>query len=359
MKCLNPTTAFICGTRRTKDGIISPDLVFSTRAALEYYTKILGSEILAGKALESHQVDVPCGHCACCQIRKRKDYSVRLANEASVHQKCCFITLTYSDDTVPVTDWNKIGTPSKQFSRGLGELPELTLCPADVQKFMKRLRRHLEYLPKIKLDNRDHVDHPIRYFCCGEYGSRTHRPHYHIIIFGWSPSDLELLKSHNGNPVYTSAQLQKLWPFGYSSVSDVNSYVARYASRYVTKKMERLDTLESEDVSEMSRVPEFTLSSKRNGGIGAPWFDMYGCESCLTRRVNVASPSGRVTSYSVPNYYWTRLRRFYPDVFLRCRNEKVQWLKEHKGVRTTYDDIVRSVECFRYNEKLKNESEVF
>lgn len=64
-----------------------------------------------------------------------------------------FLTLTYDTRSVPIT------------KRGF-----MTLCKADVQKFFKRLRK---ILPEAK----------IKYYAVGEYGGRTMRPHYHIILF--------------------------------------------------------------------------------------------------------------------------------------------------------------------------------
>ena len=67
-----------------------------------------------------------------------------------------------------------------------GRCPELTpediaeiLLYTDVQKFLKRLRK--AYRGK------------LRYFVAGEYGEQTARPHYHMILYGWQPTDLEHL----------------------------------------------------------------------------------------------------------------------------------------------------------------------
>lgn len=367
-KCLHPVQAWICGTRISKDGLLSPHVVFSFSEAFAYY-----SNIGAPHLVESNKVAMPCGKCAACQIRKRKDWSVRLMHETSQHEQCCFITLTYDEDNVPTTDWRPLDDQHKDFARGIGSLPERTLFPADLQKFIKRLRRHLEYVPASGLVNgksyarnlRTWFDHAgkIRYYAVGEYGSKTRRPHYHIMIFGWSPSDKVALKVHNGNPVYISKQLQALWSHGYSSVSDVSPYVARYAARYVTKKFARLN--DSPDLTDLSVVPEFTLQSVRNGGIGATWFDKYGCAACL-RGLCTARCGDRISNYAIPQYYYSRLRKLHPEVFLQVRQRRLDFVL---GLRDTaytahdysrmYEDLCRSVDYANYTQSLESDSEVF
>lgn len=348
-KCLHPVEAWICGYQPCKsDGVVSPHLVFNEREARHYFYSVCPSadffrqENIQGRMawvnnqLAANLVLMPCGKCAACQIQKRKDMSVRLAHEASQYEDSCFITLTYDEDNVPKT-----------------EDGDKTLLPSDVQKFMKRLRRHLEYVPKKVKGIRDHVG-KVRYFAVGEYGGKTHRPHYHLIIFGWKPSDAELFKTHNGRPVFRSAQIEKLWPFGFSTFSEVSPYVAKYCARYVTKKFARLDSALPRD---KKVVPEFVLQSTRHGAIGSTWFDRYGVDACkcglCTLRVN-----RNVQKCSIPQYYWRRLRRYHLPVWLKCRDDKIAFLTAHPR-DIDVDALERSVECFRYRMLQEVESEYF
>lgn len=356
MNCCNPTQAWICGTRCARDGVLSPNVVFSPNEAFEYYAKIGTSHALTAKLMQQNSIAVPCGKCQACQIRKRKDMSVRLAHEASCHEKCCFLTLTYNDENIPMSDKFLLSDKScRCVTRGIENRDLLypTLLPYDVQCFIKRLRRHLEYKPKKRKDYRDHVDSPIRYFACGEYGSRTHRPHYHILIFGWSPSDKVLLKTHNGKPVYRSAQIEKLWIYGFSSLSDVSPYVAKYCARYVTKKFTR-QSFEGSD----NQLPEFSLQSVRNGGIGAPWFDKYGKDACRVGLCNL-QVGDRVQKCSIPKYYWNRLRNKSLPLWLECRDFRIKWVKSHPVKTHDHESLTRSIEYFKYVEGLRSNIEVF
>lgn len=336
MKCLNPQVAYICGTRVSKDGVVSPHLVFSYAEALQYYVRIFATAAVA--ALERNEISVPCGKCAACAIRKRKDMTTRLTHEASVHDKCCFLTLTYDDDHVPVNNG------------------DYTLVVSDVQRFMKRLRRHLEYIPHGKQSVgkvRDHVDHPIRYYVVGEYGTHTHRPHYHVIIFGWSPSDVAFWKQKGKVITYLSKQIQKLWPDGFSTVQQVSPYVAKYCARYVSKKFT------TDWVPSISQLPEFILSSRRDGGIGAPWFDKFGESACKNNFVTYRC-GDLICKATVPRYYWNRLRHRNQPLWIECRDERIEWIKQNPVVSPDkdFDDLVRRCECDAYDNNKRKENEV-
>lgn len=148
---------------------------------------------------------VPCGKCyACCRTRQL-DWMFRLNLERKKCVECVFLTLTYDDSNVPtVTD------PAS------GSLSQ-TLRKEDLQKYFKRLRKR--YPPK-----------SIRYLACGEYGSRTLRPHYHAIIFrnsvdGEPEPDFKLEES-----------VQMDWPFGFVSVGSVTDASIAYTTKYCLKE---------------------------------------------------------------------------------------------------------------------------
>jgi len=105
-------------------------------------------------------IPVPCSKCPPCKKRRTSGWSFRLVKEGERSQSALFVTLTYNTDSVPIT------------SNGF-----MNLDKADVQKFMKRLRK----LSKEKL----------KYYVCGEYGTKRMRPHYHLIIFNADKEKIE------------------------------------------------------------------------------------------------------------------------------------------------------------------------
>lgn len=144
---------------------------------------------------------VPCGSCAECVLKYRKEWSVRCAAEALYYVQNCFVTLTYDDDHYK--------GPNKK----------------DLQDFLQHLRNW-----KIK----------CRYFACGERGETFGRFHYHLILFGYMPSDLKYhSQSKSGENMYTSEFLEKIWDKGFVKVQDFTPKCGQYVAGYVSKKLDK------------------------------------------------------------------------------------------------------------------------
>lgn len=177
---------------------------------------------------------LPCGHCVGCSKQYSLEWSTRIMLEASLYEENCFITLTYDEKNCP-----QVGNKR------------------DFQLFMKRLRKEFDGLG-------------IRYFGCGEYGSEinSHRFHYHAILFNIDFHDKEFLKrSNSGEILYRSKTLEKLWPYGISSVGEVSTGSACYVARYNLKK--RLDNFEDGSFVFMSRRPGIA-----SGLLEKHWFEI-------------------------------------------------------------------------------------
>ena len=106
--------------------------------------------------------NVPCRQCMCCRLKKVQ--SLRMMSDLYLYdrymngQGASFVTLTYSDNFLPVNDSGII-----------------TLRKSDFQKFNKRFRINLM---------RNNLNIPYKFIACGEYGGKLSRPHYHIIMLG-------------------------------------------------------------------------------------------------------------------------------------------------------------------------------
>lgn len=151
-----------------------------------------------------------CRYCLNCLIKKQSQLTFLAQKEQLTQYRkgngCSFVTLTYSDEYLPINDDGYV-----------------TLKKSDVQKFLKRMRRNMEYYGCKK-------DFKIVY--CGEYGDGSHsttqtgvstnRPHYHLAFLGLS--DTEVIK-------YT----RKLWKFGLCDVGVLTSGGLRYICKYMSK----------------------------------------------------------------------------------------------------------------------------
>ncbi|WNK14712.1 MAG: replication initiator protein [Microvirus sp.] len=196
--------------------------------------------------VEGSSLVLPCGRCMGCRIEKSRQWALRCLHESQMHERNCFITLTYDDDHVPI---------------------DYSVKLRDWQLFMKRLRF-------------DKGTKAIRFFACGEYGDRLLRPHYHALLFNCDFADKELRQKRGENRVYTSKTLAKLWPFGSHEIGDVSFKSAAYVARYVIKKQngdhaDRQYYRASPVDGLFYRVkPEFAVMSRRPG-LGTTWFAKF------------------------------------------------------------------------------------
>lgn len=160
-----------------------------------------------------------------------------------MHERNSFVTLTYSDEKVP-----------KDFGLDL----------RDWQLFRKRLREMVG---------------PFRFFCAGEYGGATLRPHYHAILFGLDfEDDRVLLKRTQGRPLWTSPLLEKEWGKGHVSIGEVTPESIGYVTKYCVKKQQalhrRCERVDADTGECWSVRPEFVTMSRRPG-LGAKWFEKF------------------------------------------------------------------------------------
>jgi len=213
-----------------------------------------------GRKAAGRFLQLPCGQCVGCRLEYSRQWAVRLVHEAAMHSENAFITLTYSDEHVPVD----------------GSLDYRVF-----QLFMKRLRKFTG---------------AIRFFMCGEYGDLNWRPHFHALIFGFSfPDRTYICPLNSGATMSRSALLERLWPYGFSSVGDVTFDSAAYVARYCMKKVTG-DRYAVEHYGRVSMatgeiyqlMPEFCRMSLPLGGLGADWFRKYG-NDVLTRGLCVVN----------------------------------------------------------------------
>lgn len=160
-------------------------------------------------------INVPCGKCPDCLVRRSNMWQVRLVEEDKISSSSLFVTLTYDPEHCPISE------------NGF-----MTLDKSDVQKFMKRLR-------KISPSGKK-----IRYYAAGEYGEKFSRPHYHMILFD---ADKELVR--------------KAWSLEKKEIGDVHIGEASgaaiaYTLKYIHKG--KVVPVHGND----DRVPEFALMSK-------------------------------------------------------------------------------------------------
>ena len=207
----------------------------------------------------------------------------RIMHESSLFEANSFITLTYSNDKLPL---------------------DFSLNYKHYQDFMKRFRAYV--------DSRSHFKRfgfyagKIRFFVCGEYGDEFGRPHFHAAIFNYDFPDKYYWSTSNDFPLYRSPLLEELWEdpddgisFGHSYIGSLTFDSAAYIARYCVKKRTGAIAPEyyrrlhiDEDTGELLDVfdaqPEFSHQSTKPG-IGYEWFRKYHKSDLYTKdycRVN-------------------------------------------------------------------------
>lgn len=179
----------------------------------------------------------PCGQCLPCRLNRRRVWAHRMMLESDCHEHNSFVTLTYDDNHLPKTG---------------------SLEPDLVKKWFKNFRD----------DYRKKTGSKLRFYLVGEYGDKSFRPHYHVIIFGY-PSCLNeyrkkwLRKRGKGCDCDNCVNIQRSWGKGFTDVGNVTLHSVQYVAGYVTKKMTSKD-----DMRLKGRKPEFARMSNRPG-IGA------------------------------------------------------------------------------------------
>ena len=164
--------------------LYSPELYISDEAKAEYYNTDY-SVIVCG-----------CGKCVWCRRKRINSWFIRSLCEMECFNKnqfLYFITLTFSDQYLDVDGYNQL-----QLSH--------------IQKYIKRVRAKFGW--------------KFKYIAVGEYGSKSGRRHYHLLLYGIPFIDK-----------YTKIKLSECWKYGFSYIklSDPNSvyYVLKYSFKNV------------------------------------------------------------------------------------------------------------------------------
>lgn len=242
-----------------------------------------------------------------------------------MHERNCFITLTYDEAHLPPDTFE--GTHG--------------LDLADWQNFAKRLRKNYG---------------KFRFLHCGEYGEKNKRPHYHACVFGIDfHEDRKFHRtSQSGDKQYTSEILNKAWKKGFTEIGTLNFDSAAYCAGYILKKITGKQQFETYGRIKDGRInkttgecpasgsmdstvirPPYTTMS-RNPGIGATWIDKYYCDVYPHDEVIVNGHETRP-----PKYYDTYLEKRDPTLHARIKSRRRVTGLQHEDNNTYWRLEVR------------------
>lgn len=181
----------------------------------------------------------PCGQCLPCRINKRREWLHRMILEEKCHPCSTFVTLTYSDQNLPM---NSDGLP--------------ILNPKHLSDWLKRFRKTIAPLK-------------VRYFAVGEYGDESWRPHYHLVLFGYSGCHhiQSRYSKFRTNCCPQCDTVRDTWGLGNVFLGTADADALQYTAGYTVKKMTHM-----EDDRLQGRPPEFARMSTKPGlGYNALW----------------------------------------------------------------------------------------
>lgn len=238
-------------------------------------------------------LELACGQCIGCRLRRSREWALRMVHEAQMHERNCFLTLTYRSADLPVDQSLKV---------------------EHWQRFAKRLRRKIG---------------PFRFFHCGEYGEENLRPHYHACLFGVDfRADRVFVRMSGKHKLYRSALLDETWGLGFANIGELSFESAAYVARYVMKKVTGKQAVEhytrvDPNTGECWSVrPEYTTMSRRPG-IGSKWFEAFKTD---------VFPSDEVVHdgkrHRTPRFYDKRLEDAELDVVRRKRRDAADERRE-------------------------------
>lgn len=230
-------------------------------------------ECLNVKYLSKQDICVPCGHCPFCMATRRSDWALRLHYEGRQHLSAAFITLTYADHALV---W-KSGTSQ--------------LHKPHLQLWFKRIRKR---------------GFRVRYYAVGEYGARTYRPHYHVLLFGEVPEKA----------------IRESWPFGQVHVGRVTQASIMYTLGYMVNGKHW--------TMKKGRVRPFCTMSRRPG-LGAGYLSPAMVAWHKEDRRNYAILDGK--KRHLPRYYKEKIFSKIDRVRIAVSAQKDAWRREVEWIR--------------------------
>ena len=243
------------------------------------------------------QISLPCGQCIHCRLEKSRQWAMRLLHESTLYQNNCFITLTYSDENLPLNG---------------------SIDPSHPVLFMKRLRE--KYGPN------------IRSYGCAEYGEKLQRPHYHLCLFNHDFHDKKPFNQkhwgNNDHRLYNSNSLESLWNLGHSSVGAFSFETAAYVARYVTKKItgdaaaSHYESTNAYTGEITERLPERAVCVSRRPGIGREWYNKFGKYL-------------RDHDFAIINGKKMRPAKYYDRLFDLANPDEFQEIKNRRKIKGT------------------------
>lgn len=266
--------------------------------------------------------DVPCGQCIGCRLDRSREWALRCMLEAREHKNNVFVTLTYDDEHLPFNGNFQLDNYGEIVT---DVIP--TLQKTDVQLYIKRLRSRLQY---------QYGHDGLRVYYCGEYGSKTQRPHYHLILFNLPDLEYTLVsRSCAGYPLFSNEIISDCWNKGFVVCGEVNYETCAYTARYIMKKA----LGKYADVYQRLCIdPEFVCMS-RNPGIARNYYDEESHKFYEFDKITITGSDGKPLVAKPPRYFDKLFDIDDPVRMDQIKKARARSAEESEKVRSLYSSL--------------------
>lgn len=309
--CINPFYAYDTGKLTARGRMSyyldlarnsSGELLLPANSRIEFVPYPPYARIVNGRPILLKSVKVPCGKCPPCLLAKAQEWSTRMyfESKSSTCKNWYFVTLTYNDLHY---------SSDRDFKD-------------DITKFLKRLRVYLD---------RKCSGTKLRFFLSNEYGEKTNRSHFHLILYFDSDiriyDQLDFYTRKHGFTYYNSKIIRECWPYGFNvtipSWCNDDKAMFGYVSRYCCKK---------------AGDDNGFIRASRNPGLGEPFLLEHGEDLQDTRLLIHCQDN---TSYAkFPKYFREKLLKYNPVLYEKIQASIRQYIKfEYLAPKTKYDAI--------------------
>lgn len=211
----------------------------------------------------------PCGHCTACSVVSGNKKDLLIQAHSSSYKCVAFVTLTFSNDNLPfgrlvdvgsrtylvdndcndiiLSDLDLINDSDKEklydkfrcvnghnYKRGLIPYLDYSVLPLFFaslrQALLQKRKRVYDNSSKTKFHyerNEFYSTEKINYYLVGEYGTRSFRPHFHILFFFNDSSFYKIL----------SQLIPKIWKYGSVNCKVSNGQSSSYVASYVASNV--------------------------------------------------------------------------------------------------------------------------
>lgn len=286
---------------------------------------------------------IPCGKCIGCRLDYSREWANRGYLEAKGWEQNWFCTITYDEEHIPIPEEVE---SSDGFTYTNDGSWTGTLVPKDLQQFIKNVRQIMK---------RERGEENIRFMACGEYGSESMRPHYHIIFFNLNLplEDLYSPRIINKEIYYQSKIIERAWggiryldekqtivnpnSKGISNISEATWNNIAYTARYITKK---INGKESEELyAEAGKVKEF-LRVSRMPGIGEKYYREHWQEIYERDEIIIKNKAGTISS-KPPKYFDELYKKDHPKEFKKLQEKRIKEAKQGNKLKDQQTSIFR------------------